>query len=322
VPEALAQPDRYDLDIPIRGDTTIERTWVEPSFEHIATVSEGDDYTLHNPFVGEVNDDGTAYIVDVKDRRIKAFTSSGEYVATYGEGPGPNPGEITRPTDIGLQGDSLVYVADPQLRKVSYFAQDGSFVRADRYETSPYQVAWTDASVQYIVPPPPEAPPFMQMTTPDREQQVALPLSIESPVMLDGMLHPIGDKAVFVMRYLPVMLTYSPDDLAGTAFPTPDYGEDLPSPQRGGRMVPQMALNGRSTVSGGTLSIQVPASEDGHLAFDLYDIDSMAYVQTIQFPIEVDRAMQGRAEAEYAHGPRSLVVVKDANVHFYRVTMP
>jgi len=41
--------DRYQLTVKLRGDTTVDRTWVEPTVERVATASEGDDYTLHDP---------------------------------------------------------------------------------------------------------------------------------------------------------------------------------------------------------------------------------------------------------------------------------
>jgi len=315
--------NRYQLTVKLRGDTTLDRTWVEAAVERTATASEDDDYTLQRPYIYKIGSDGTVFVTDFEDQLVKAFTTDGDYVTTYGEGPGPNPGELTRPTSVGLKGDSLLYVTEPRLQRVSYFAKDGSFVRTERYEElTPYQIAWTDGPTQYTFPPPTRPGTFLHRSAPDRVRQIGPPSRVEEPILLDGVLHSTGDKIVFVMRYLPVILTYSADDLAGTAFPTPDYGEALPSPQRGGRMVPQAALNGQPTVSGGVLSIQVPAEEAGNLAFDLYDVDSMAYVRTIQFPIEVDRATQGRANVAYAHGSRALVTVQDAVVTFYRVTMP
>ena len=256
------------------------------------------------------------YVVDYEDWRVKAFTADGEYAATYGEGPGPNPGELMRPTSVGFKGDSLVYATEPRLRRVSYFAKDGSFERVERYDTSPYQIAWTDASVQYILPPPPlPDSPFMWRKTPSRDLNITAPSRTEEPILLDGKLHSVVGKAVYVMRYMPIILTYSTNDLAGTAFPTPDYGEELPDPD-------QRTLNNEPTISGGVLSVQIPTGEPGHLAFDLYDVDSMTYLQSVRFPVELERDTRGKAEAHYAHGSRSLVTAKDSVVTFYHVTIP
>jgi hypothetical protein len=308
-------PDRYQLTVKLRGDTTIDRTWVEPAVEHVSTTSKVDDHPFSNPFIYMVDRDGIAYVVTSEDWAIRTFTAEGQHVTTYGEGPGPNPGELMRPTSVGVKGDSLVYATEPRLRRVSYFAKDGSFLRTERHEdVIPYQIAWTDGSTQYTFPPPPETA-FMHRTTPDRVRQINPPSRVEEPILLDGALHSTGDKIVFVMRYMPVVLTYSADDLAGTAFPTPDYGEPLPNPQAS-------MLNSKPTISGGVLSIQVPADESGHLAFDLYDVDAMTYLRSIRLPIELDRASEARAQAYYAHGSRSLVTAQDARLSFYRVTMP
>jgi hypothetical protein len=314
--------NRYQLTVKLRGDTTVDRTWVAPTVERVATASEGDDYTLHNPsYLYAVDQEGTAYVVDYEDWRIKAFTADGKHVTTYGEGPGPNPGELTRVTSVGFKGDSLVYATEPRLRRASYFAKAGSFVRVERHDDIiPYQIAWTDASTQYTFPPPRPGTAFMHRTTPDRVRQINPPSRVEESFLLDGVLRATGDKIVFVMRYMPVVLTYSADDLAGTAFPTPDYGEALSKPREGAPPVPMMS--GTPTISGGVLSIQVPADEPGHLAFDLYDVDSMTYLQSVRFAVELERNPQGRAQTFYAHGSRSLVTAQDSVVTFYRVTMP
>lgn len=70
------------------------------------------------------------------------------------------------------------------------------------------------------------------------------------------------------------------------------------------------------------LSVQVPAEEPGNLAFDLYDIDAMTYLQSVRFPVELERASEARAQAHYAHGSRSVVTAQDSVLSLYRVTMP
>lgn len=308
--------DRYQLTVKLRGDTTVDRTWVEPIVERVAMAPEGDDNTLNNPFIYMVDRDGVAYVISSEDWMIRTFTAEGRHVATYGEGPGPNPGELTRPTSVGVKGGSLVYATEPRLRRVSYFAKDGSFLHTERHDdVTPYQIVWTDASTQYTFPPPRPGTPFLHRATPDRVRQINPPSRVEEPILLDGKLCAVGSNVVFVMRYMPVVLTYSADDLAGTAFPTPDYGKPLPDPQAS-------MLNSKPTISGGVLSIQVPVDEAGHLAFDLYDVDAMRYLRSVRFPVELDRASEARAQAHYAHGSRSLVTAQDSVVRFYRVTMP
>ena len=316
------EADRYQLTVKLRGDTTVDRTWVEPTVERVATASEGDDYTLHDPsYLYAVDQDGIAYVVSPEDWMIRAFSADGKFVTTYGEGPGPNPGELTRVTSVGFKGDSLVYAAEPQLRRVSYFAKDWSFVRAERYdERVPYQIAWTDGPTQYTFPPPRPRTAFMHRTTPDRVRQIDPPSRVEEPILLDGVLRSMRDNIVVVMRYLPVILTYSADDLAGTAFPTPDYGMPLSALRGAGKR--GAMLNYTPTISGGVLSVQVSAGEPDHLAFDLYDADAMTYLRSVRFPVELERDPAGRAQAHYAHGSRSLVMAQGSVLSFYRVTMP
>lgn len=85
-------------------------------------------------------ENGHLAIVYAGDYRLKAFTPAGEHVATYGNGRGRGPGRVITLTDGGVWRDSLVYLVDPRQRRVSFFDEEGDFMRAEDI--------W-----QYLLPP-------------------------------------------------------------------------------------------------------------------------------------------------------------------------
>jgi len=307
------EADKYDLVAPIRGDRSVERTRVEPEFEKIATLSSGDNYTIYDPSTVEISDAGTVYVIDAGDFTVKSFTPEGEHLATFDGGRGRGPGQLLSYTDIGVWNDSLLYVADPRQRRVSFYEKDGTFSRAENYDgVGSYRVAWARDGTHYVVcefllP----TQPFMRIITPDRQLDITRrPSRSAAPIIQDGYVRALDERAIYVPKHLPVLLTYSPEDTTGVATPTPDYGKDLPAPREGGG-APSGFTNGRPTLSGGVLSVQIPTEAQG-VGFDLYDANTMKYMHTVDVPVE-------DAEAWYAHAHNLVATSRDTTVNLYRV---
>lgn len=310
--------DPYGLTAEIRG-TPPERTWIEAEVEEIASIdSEGEAYTLFNPAAVKVDDENFLSVYDMGNMTLKAFTFEGEYLATYGKGHGRGPGEMMMVSGAGVWSDSLVYLVDLRQRRVSFFERNGNFVRVESYETPVYQLRWADSSIKYALPPPPRPEtPFLRIVAPSGARIIYRPpIRGVDRIMLDGTLHTAGRKAVFVMRYVPVILTYAPEDTIGTAYPTPDWGQDLPTPEDS--QGPPEAVQGQSTLSDGVLSVPIP--EAGGIAFDLYDARTMKYLRSIRLPIEVELPMYG--QAIYAAGKDLVATTRDTTVTLYRVSSP
>lgn len=316
-----APSDPYGLTAEIRGDRAIERTWVEAEVEAITSMSEGEAYTLFNPVGVAASDGDFLSVYDRGNMTLKTFTFDGEYLATYGKGRGRGPGQMMVLADAGVWEDSLVYLVDPRQRRVSFFERDGDFVRVENYERPIYQVDRAADSIKYELPPPPRPePPFLRIMAPDGERIITRPpVRDVEPIMLDGMLLTTGRRALFVMRYVPVILTYAPEDTTGTAYPTPDWGQDLPTPEEDEQGPPD-EINGRTTLSGGVLSVRTSNPADGGIAFDLYDIDAMKYLRSVRMPIEVEPAPYG--QAIYAYGEDLVATVRDTMVSLYHVSLP
>lgn len=220
-------PNPYHLTTDIKGDPSIERTRVEREVEEVAALSSGEEYTLYMPNALEIGSDGRVYVFDYGNNQIKAFTRDGEYLRTYGKGEGRGPGQMITMLDVGVWQDSLVYVVDGRQRRVLYFRHDtGVFIRHESYESGISRFARTGDSTTYAGVVGPERPDFLRMTTRDGQQKmVSRPLSEEvSGLTLDGILQATEDRALYVFRYFPVILTYAPEDTTGVATPRRTMG--------------------------------------------------------------------------------------------------
>lgn len=301
--------DPYGLVADVEG-TSPERTWVEPDFRKVTSLSRGDEYTLFEPSSVETGDSGNLYVTDAGDYKVKAFTEDGSYIATYGGGRGMGPGRVLTLTDVGMWQDSLVYIVDPRRRRVSFFRRNGTLARTEDYDFRFYRLAWADDSTAYMKQPPLIQNPFMGIRTSDRQLTISRqPLIDMEEAHSGGMLHTSRNRAVYVPRDLPVLLTYSPTDTSGTAHPTPDYGRPLPSGSR--------AFYAWSAEQGGVLSVQIPTLPAvDTLKFDLYDLNEMEYMHSVRFPIDERKSVYGYRTNTIAS------IQGDTTVTIYRVERP
>lgn len=157
----LAQTDdAYGLTTRIQGDRSFERSWIEAHIDTFFVVSKGDAYTLYNPGGIWMGTSNLLYIAD-SDFTVKAFTLKGDYVATYGTGRGRGPGQMMTMTDGGVWNDSLFYVADPRQRRVSFFNENGDFVRSTNFDRPVYRIARANDEIKYMVPHIGQPIPFL-----------------------------------------------------------------------------------------------------------------------------------------------------------------
>ena len=296
---------------------------MEPSYRKIATLASGDEYTLFNPATPWILGDSRIYIWDGGDYKLKAFTPTGRFVGTYGRGKGSGPGEVKVYRNVGLVRDSL-YVFDPMNRRLSFFGKDGRFGRSKQYRERVSNVAWAGDSIRYELHGGPGTPPsFNIIDLPSGHRTTVRNLLPEDlhPIVFDGVLFSPKRKAVYVPRYFPLLLTFSPGDTTATAYPTPDYGEvPVPEARRQGSArqgvirPPTNRLHAKTTLHEGVLSIQTPTAEDS-LAFDLYDAQTMEYMHSVRVPITGDRS-------KYAYGMGLLVAEQDTTMDVYSVEHP
>jgi hypothetical protein len=98
--------------------------------EEIYTVGGGD--SPDESFVGlsalDVLKDGTAYVLDTKDSRVKVFDARGKFVRVFGKA-GQGPGELNQPVGIIITPENEILVEDALNQRLAIFALDGTFLR-------------------------------------------------------------------------------------------------------------------------------------------------------------------------------------------------
>jgi hypothetical protein len=87
-----------------------------------------------------VDDEGTMFVLQSMEGRVRVFDADGSEVGAIGE-RGNEPGQFDRAFGMGLVADT-VYVIDFGLRRVTYFSKEGDLIRTHQ------------------VSPPPAAEPF------------------------------------------------------------------------------------------------------------------------------------------------------------------
>lgn len=313
-----SESNPYGLRAELQGDPP-DRTWVEPEFAEMTTLSGGSDYTLFNPAVVWILEDTNVYVWDAGDNRLKKFTPKGKYVTSYGKGDGDGPGAIRIYSYVRLWRDSL-YVLGLKNRRGSFFDKDGTFGRSEQYRRPIKGVVWTDKKTRYELYRGPGTSPSLDITTSSGQQTNISDLLARgvSSIVFAGKLQPGQEQAVHVPYYYPLLLAFSPDDTVATAYPTPDYGDvPIPEPQTEGnasqKMIrpPSQNVHYHSTVSDGVLSVQLPSPADS-LKFDLYETREMQYMHSVRLPLEF-------SSAKYAYGAGLLTIERDTTVELYRV---
>lgn len=75
-----------------------------------------------------VDNAGTVYALDVKDRKIKVFDKMGKFLRQIGK-PGQGPGELGVPANILLTRDNSLAISDATNQKISFFKPTGEHIR-------------------------------------------------------------------------------------------------------------------------------------------------------------------------------------------------
>jgi len=98
--------------------------------EEVYTVGGGDrpDESFVEISALDVLKDGTVYVLDTKDSRIKVFDAKGKFLRAFGKA-GQGPGELNQPTGIIITPENEVLVEDALNRRLAIFALDGTFSR-------------------------------------------------------------------------------------------------------------------------------------------------------------------------------------------------
>lgn len=106
------------------------RAWLPDKWTMMSSFPSRDDTLLLNPEL-LVALDSTIILADAADRRIKAFSSSGHLLWTFGRS-GQGPREFGNITDIKLAPDRSLWINDPANSRITVITPTGQFLRSLR----------------------------------------------------------------------------------------------------------------------------------------------------------------------------------------------
>ena len=211
-------------------------------------------------------------------------------MTSIGAGIGAGPGELSSILDMGVLGDSLVYIVDNAARKISYYGPAGDFVKSDFLEWLP---------VRYRVTPGGRS--YMFLSQMDHLFETRLgedvtrfgavpdnPYGFGSGMAL-GMLTTAGERLVYVPAYFPIIVQYDPDGSVRYVRGTPDWGR-VDEPKWEQRMLGGMAayrivgepIQGDANEYGGKLFVHTLVDSTG--AIDVYQASNGDYLYSVRLP--------------------------------------
>jgi len=98
--------------------------------EEIYTAGGGD--SLEESFAEivalDVSKDGTAYVLDMKDNRVKVFDVRGKFLRAFGK-KGQGPGKLNQPVGLTITPENEILVEDVLNQRLALFTLDGKFLR-------------------------------------------------------------------------------------------------------------------------------------------------------------------------------------------------
>ena len=119
----------------IKEQTQSERTWANVNLTKIMTLPDTSVtvYQLGGVYADERDN---IYLVDLGIMKIYQFDSLGNYIKAFGHGVGEGPGEFLQIMDVGVVGDTMMYLLDAYRSAVSFFKLNGEYKWGDgRYLT-------------------------------------------------------------------------------------------------------------------------------------------------------------------------------------------
>ena len=191
---------------------TRERVWESVSVSKMFELPADGEIMLFDPQYIIPDTNGDVYVVDYGRFEILRFDSEGNYIMSYGGGEGSAPGEFISITGVEVASDSIIYVADPSGRRISFFSKaTGNFVdsRAFDREEAPFRYARTDTGIEYVS----RAYTKLFFKSNFRGKSVEFGELVKghdlvAMIVADGMIETYKDWMIYVPTRFPVIMVY------------------------------------------------------------------------------------------------------------------
>ena len=191
---------------------TRERVWEDVPVSRMFELPRDEEIMLYDPQYIIPDTNGDVYVVDYGAYQILRFDSEGNYIMSYGSGPGSAPGEFVDIPSVEVASDSLIYVTDSYNARISSFSKaTGRFIDSrvfDRQE-APYRHAITDTGIEYFF----RAFNKLSFESNFRDRSVEFGELVEgdhpvTSLVATGMIESYKDRMIYVPDRFPVIMVY------------------------------------------------------------------------------------------------------------------
>lgn len=279
----------------VEEQSSEERTWKGASFDELFSVPFGPEVQLYYPGRMAVDKHGNLYVADLSTFQTFQFDSTGKHVRLYGVGIGDGPGEMVQLTNIGVGGDSIVYMFDHFARKILYFGMDDAkFIGSRLMGATPMMHQITDEGREYTLffesdslfesRKGMDVTHFGQLTEEDRGSGSSLSI---------GALATHKEDMVYAPVYFPVLVRYDSEGTVVFSRTTMSYTHGFKGPKyeqvnMGFGEVYQISgevYHSGISVSEGKIFVYLTLQEpDGGQAMDVYDVETGDYEFSFWLP--------------------------------------
>ena len=103
--------------------------------------------------IGDIATDtrGNIYVGDNGLYRILKFSSSGQFLNSFGIGNGMEPGEFMDLRGIAVDKDNNLFVADFDMQRITIFQEDGTLLRTIETSMMPYKLIIDKEGAFYVI---------------------------------------------------------------------------------------------------------------------------------------------------------------------------
>ena len=281
-----------DLTVEVQLQSKTDRNWQKVSLRRLYEVPREPDVVLYNPGGPIIpGPDGSFFCRDAGDLKIKRFDEDGNFVQAYG-GIGEGPGEFNVLIDAAVLGDSVLYVADLNNRRVTFFDVESaaylhsiSDMPAFRYRiTRGGRAYWLGTSFRSAL---------LYGTSREGEEARLFGTLTKDQTrahkgIFDGRIVTYGEHMIHVLFRYPIIIQYDSTGSVIYARGTPDLGRaSMPQlnriPTGGGLFATGVSgrkINGHGELYGDELVVY-SSPTDSTRAFDLYDAATGDYKSSI-----------------------------------------
>ena len=312
-----------DLTIEVQVQSRTDRNWQEVSLRRLYEVPREPDVLLYRPGRITSGPDGSFYCIDHGDLKIKRFDEDGNFIQAYG-GIGEGPGEFEFIVDAAVLGDSILYAADLNQRKITFFdVESTDYIRsipdlhAFRYRiTRGGRAYWYDntwpGTLLYGTSREGEKAHFFGTLT---EGQ-----TWEHRMVFGGSVLPYREHMIHVIYRYPIIIQYDSTGAVTYARSTPDWGRaELPLLER----IPTGGGLFATRVSGGSKNSDAEVYGDELVTFtrpDSSDVLDVYDAATGDYQSSISLSGLGRTRnATYDPTRERLWQVRDSTIVVYAV---